>query len=60
MKLIINIIKRIVLAFSVIYSLDLILQGYNVLIPINIQTLLVGTILGPLGIVCLIIIKLLI
>lgn len=60
MKLIIKILKRIVLAFSVIYTLDLILQGHNILIPINISTLLVGTVLGPLGIVGLVIIKLLI
>lgn len=60
MKLITKIMKRIILAFSIIYTLDIVFQNSNVFIPINIQTLAIGVILGPLGVVSLILIKFLI
>lgn len=60
MKTILNIIKKILFAFGFIYSLDLILTGANLFLPINYLTILVGTILGPLGIGAMFIIKMLI
>lgn len=60
MKLITKIMKRIILSFSIIYTLDIAFQNSSIFIPINIQTLATGSILGPLGIVSLILIKFLI
>jgi hypothetical protein len=53
MKIIFKIIKRIIFAFGMIYTLDLVLNGLNVFVPINVATLLTGTILGPLGVLSL-------
>ncbi len=53
---IIKIIKKICLAFVMLYGLNLILSGINFFIPINIITLSLVTILGIPGILGLVII----
>ena len=60
MKIVFKLIRRLVITFSIIYTLDLILESASIFIPINISTLTVGTILGPFGIISLIIISILI
>jgi len=57
MNIIIKIIKRIIFSFGIIYSLDLILNGANLFLPINLSTIFVGSLLGPIGIGALFIIK---
>lgn len=52
--MIIRIIKRVVFAFITIYSLDLLLKGFNIIIPINIYTVLITTLLGFPGIIMLV------
>jgi hypothetical protein len=58
MKIITKIIKKILITISMIYTVDVLLEGVNVFIPINFPNIIVGTILGPLGITSLIIILL--
>lgn len=49
----IKIIKKIIFAFIAIYSLDLILKGFNIIIPINYYTLIIVAILGFPGLIML-------
>ena len=60
MKIIKNILKRVIISIGVIYSLNIILGGYNIFIPLNIVNIVIGTILGPLGIAALVIVLLVI
>lgn len=60
LKTVLSIIKKIILAFILIYSIDLILGNANIFIPLNIWTIILTTILGPFGIVALIILKMII
>mgnify|MGYP003401414194 CR=1 FL=1 len=56
MKLIMKIIKKVIVAFGIIYLMDLILNGKSIFIPINLATISVGTCLGIFGIVAMIIV----
>jgi len=49
----IKILKRITFALIVIYSMDLILKGFNITIPINYYTVLIVSILGFPGLIML-------
>lgn len=60
LKITTKILKKLIFAFILIYSLDLILNSVNIFIPINIFTLSVGTILGPSGIIAIIMLQLII
>ena len=57
-KHIINILKKIIFAFLLLFSLNLSIKSFGIIIPINIFNIVVTTILGIPGIVCLIILKL--
>ncbi len=56
MKIVIKLIKKAVIAISIIYTLNVILSGTNLFIPINVPTILVGMALGPFGIASLILV----
>ena len=47
-------IKKICFAFIFIYSFDLLVQGFGIVVPINIISLLVVTFLGCPGIIMLV------
>ena len=57
MKFFLRTIKKLILAFSVIYTMDVLLESANIFVPINVPTLIIGVLLGPLGIIALIIIS---
>lgn len=59
-KKIILIIRKICLAFVMLYALNLILTSVDIFIPINLITLLLVTILGAPSIIGLVIIYLII
>ena len=54
MKILLNIIKKIVFAFCVIYGFNLIGIGLNITIPLNIITIAVVSTLGISGLLSLI------
>lgn len=49
----IKIVKRIIFAFIAIYSLDLILKGFNITVPINYYTIATVALLGFPGLIML-------
>ena len=57
-KIIINVLKRVIFAFLLLYSLNISIKSFGIIIPINIFNIMVTTILGIPGIVCLVILKL--
>lgn len=54
-KKITKIIRKLCIAFVMLYGLNLILSGMNIFIPINIITLVLVTLLGTPGILGLVI-----
>ena len=54
MKLIVKFIKKIIMAFLVLYGINMILSGVNFYIPINLITVGVLTLLGVPGMLGLI------
>ena len=59
MKLVVKLVKRVVLAFALLYSFNLLVSGYNLNIAVNIYTLLMVTFLGVPGMIALLTLKLL-
>lgn len=55
-KLIIKIIKRIIMAFLILYGLNVMLTGIDFIIPINLVTVGAITLLGIPGLLGLIVI----
>ena len=53
-KIIKNVIKKIIFSFLVLYSLNVIVNSINIFIPINIITLSVVSLLGVPGLLSLI------
>ena len=53
MKIIKIILRNILFSFGVIYGLNILLDNMNILIPINLPTILVSSILGVPGILSL-------
>lgn len=49
--MVLKLLKKICCSFLMIYSFDLILSGFNVVVPINIITILVVTLLGYPGLI---------
>lgn len=49
--MLLKLLKKICCSFLMIYSFDLILSGFNVVVPINIITVLVVTLLGYPGLI---------
>ena len=60
MKIIYKIIKKLCLGLFGIYSINLLFQALNIIIPINIFTICVSSFLGIFGLFALIIIQLMI
>lgn len=54
MKIIVKFIKKIIMAFLVLYGINMILSGVNFYIPINLITVGVLTLLGVPGMLGLI------
>ena len=52
-KILLKIIKRIAFALIIIYSFDLILRGFNIVVPINYFTIGTVSLLGFPGLVML-------
>lgn len=57
-KNIIKILKRIVVSITLLYAINLLLQNINIIIPINLLTIILCTLLGIPGICVLIILYL--
>lgn len=55
LKKIMNFIKRVIFSFVMLYGLNLLVNSFNVVIPINIFTLGTVTFLGVPGLVSLIV-----
>lgn len=51
--MIIKIIKKIIFAIIIIYSLDLIIKNFNIFVPLNLITISIVSILGFPGLVSL-------
>lgn len=60
MKNILEIIKKVILGFVILYSYNLIAVNFNMVIPINIITVLLITILGSPSLIALILLKMII
>ena len=45
-----NLLKRIVYALCLLYSINLIIYNYGIIVPINIFTILIVTIFGIYGV----------
>lgn len=54
MKIILNILKKVVIAFCIVYLFNLIGVGLNIIIPLNIITITVVSLLGIPGLLSLI------
>lgn len=53
-KKIINLLKKVVFSFLLLYGLNLLINSFNVVIPMNIFTLSVVTFLGVPGLASLV------
>lgn len=49
MKLVINVLKRLIMSFLLIYSLNVIISDLNVFVPINFVSIAVISLLGIPG-----------
>lgn len=54
-KTIMVIVKRLIVSITVLYAVNLLLQNINIIIPINIFTIILCSILGIPGICALIV-----
>jgi len=54
MKKIFFVLKKVVVAISLLYSFNLIISGLNILIPINLITIFVVSFLGISGLISLV------
>jgi len=54
LKMIIKIVKKIIVAFLILYALNMMLSGFDFIIPINIITIVIITLLGVPGLLGLI------
>ncbi len=54
-KKIVNVLRKVVVAFLILYGFNLLVSSINIFIPINIITLLVVTFLGIPGLLSLIV-----
>ncbi len=54
LKIVFNLVRKVVFAFLILYGLDLLVNSLNVLIPINIFTLGTTAFLGIPGLLSLI------
>ena len=54
LNFIVSICKKVILSFCIIYAFDIVASGLNIIIPINIVTIIVVSILGIPGLLALI------
>lgn len=54
MKLVIKVLKKLCIAFIMLYGLNIILSSVNIFIPINLITIILVTLLGSPGILGLV------
>ncbi len=52
-NIVIKFLRKLIYSFLIIYSFDLLLKGFNVVVPINFLTLLIVFILGYPGLIML-------
>lgn len=57
MKKVFEILKKVVLSFAILYSYNLIAVNFNMIIPINLFTVLIVSILGAPALLALILFK---
>ncbi len=57
MKKVFEILKKVVLSFVILYSYNLIAVNFNMIIPINLFTILIVSILGAPALLALILFK---
>ncbi|MDO5002623.1 MAG: pro-sigmaK processing inhibitor BofA family protein [bacterium] len=57
MKKVFEILKKVVLSFVILYSYNLIAVNFNMIIPINLFTVLIVSILGAPALLALILFK---
>lgn len=57
MKKVLEILKKVVLSFVILYSYNLIAVNFNMIIPINLFTVLIVSILGAPALLALILFK---
>ena len=60
MKFVTNILKKICLGIFGIYSINILFSLINIVIPINVYTILLSSMLGVSGITAIIVLKLII
>lgn len=56
-KIIIKLVKNFILAFILLYTLNILLINVNIFVPINVYTVGISTILGPFGTFSLVILS---
>lgn len=56
-KVILKLVKNFVLAFVLLYTVNILLLNINVFVPINIFTIGIATLLGPFGTFSLVILS---
>lgn len=52
-NIVIKFFRKLIYSFLIIYSFDLLLKGFNVVVPINFLTLLIVFVLGYPGLIML-------
>lgn len=60
MKNIIYLLKKITLSFAILYTYNIIAVNFNILIPINLVTILLITLLGTPSLIALILLKIIV
>lgn len=56
-KNILKLVKNIILSFVLLYTLNILLININIFVPINIFTISISTLLGPSGVISLIVLS---
>lgn len=60
MKNIIYLLKKVTLSFAILYTYNIIAVNFNILIPINLVTILLITLLGTPSLIALILLKIIV
>lgn len=60
MKNVIELLKKIIMSYIVLYGYNLIAANFNMLIPINLITVLLITILGVPSLIALVLLKIIV
>lgn len=52
-KIVFNFLRKVIYTFLIIYSFDLLLNGFGIVVPINLLTLMIVFLLGYPGLIML-------